>query len=95
MDVELTSNEQARLAKRRPVNPDALEAFLKGVYFPRKQTSGYQKAPEHFDQIPCWSAAELVAPASVALIACSGSCCRVGGQNGAKCSAKGQGQNPT
>jgi adenylate cyclase len=33
IDVELTPNEQARLAQPRPVNPEALEAYLKGRYF--------------------------------------------------------------
>ena len=47
----MTPNEQARLAKPRPVDPEALEAFLKGNYFLGKQTSdGYQKAKEHYEQ---------------------------------------------
>ena len=33
IDVELTPNEQARLAQPRPVNPEALEAYLKGRFF--------------------------------------------------------------
>ena len=33
INVELTPNEQAHFAQPRPVNPDALEAFLKGRYF--------------------------------------------------------------
>jgi len=45
IDVELTPNEQARFAKPRPLNPDALEVCFKGVYFLGKQTSdGFQKA---------------------------------------------------
>jgi len=60
IDVELTPNEQARFAKPRPVNPDALEAILKGNYFLRKQTSdGFQKAKEYYEQAikiaPNWS----------------------------------------
>ena len=48
IDVELTPNEQARFAQPRPVNPDALEACLKGQYFMLKQTSdGFQKANEY------------------------------------------------
>jgi len=51
IDVELTPNEQARLAHPRPVNPEALEAGLKGRYFIGKGTSeGYQKAKECFEQ---------------------------------------------
>src|SRR5271167_4157092 len=33
IDVQLTPDEQARLAKPRPVNPQAHEAYLKGRYF--------------------------------------------------------------
>jgi len=33
IDVELTPGEQARLAKPRPINPQAYEAYLKGRYF--------------------------------------------------------------
>ena len=51
IDVELTPNEQARFAKPRPVNPDALEASLKGFYFVAKQTGdGMQKGKEYFEQ---------------------------------------------
>ena len=51
INVELTPNEQARFAKPRPVNPEALEAGLKGRYFIGKGTSeGYQKAKECFEQ---------------------------------------------
>ncbi|HEY6418635.1 MAG TPA: tetratricopeptide repeat protein [Candidatus Binataceae bacterium] len=51
IDVELTPAEQARFAKPRPVNPQALEAILKGNYFLRKQTSdGFQKAKEYYEQ---------------------------------------------
>jgi len=51
IDVELTPNEQARFAKPRPVNPDALEACLKGRYFLGKGTSeGFQKAKEYYEQ---------------------------------------------
>ena len=34
IDVELTPNEQARFAKPRPVNPEALEAMPQGPIFP-------------------------------------------------------------
>ena len=51
IDVELTPNEEARFARPRPVNPDALEACLKGRYFLLKQTGdGFQKANEYFAQ---------------------------------------------
>ncbi len=51
IDVELTPNEQARLAQPRPVNPEALEACLKGTYFLGKQTpDGFQKGREYFEQ---------------------------------------------
>src|SRR5208337_3693442 len=51
IDVELTPNEQARLTKPRPVNPEALEAILKGRYFLLKETGeGFQKAREYYEQ---------------------------------------------
>jgi adenylate cyclase len=51
IDVELTPNEQARIAQPRPVNPEALEDILKGRYFMLGQTSaGFQKAIEYFEQ---------------------------------------------
>lgn len=51
IDVALTPNEQAHLAKPRPVNPDAFEACLKGRYFLEKQTGeGFQKGREYFEQ---------------------------------------------
>ena len=51
IDVELTPNEQARFAEPRPVNPEALEAFLKGRYFLIEETSdSFQKATESFQQ---------------------------------------------
>jgi len=51
IDVQLTPNERARFAKPRPVNPEALEAVLKGTYFMGKFTGeGFQKATEYFEQ---------------------------------------------
>lgn len=51
IDVELTPSEQTRFANPRPVNPDALDAYLKGTYFLGKQTAeGFQKAKEYFEQ---------------------------------------------
>ena len=51
IDVQLTPEEQAHFAQPRPVNPDALEACLKGRYFLGKVTSeGWQKAKEYYEQ---------------------------------------------
>ena len=51
INVELTPNEQAHFAQPRPVNPDALEACLKGRYFLGKGTSeSFQKAREYYEQ---------------------------------------------
>jgi len=51
INVELTPNEHTRFAQRRPVDPKALEAILKGNYFLAKGTSvGYQEAQEYFEQ---------------------------------------------
>lgn len=51
INVELTPDEQARLAKPHPVDPHELEAILKGFYFVTKQTGGgMQKGREYFEQ---------------------------------------------
>src|SRR5208283_3101005 len=51
INVELTPNEKARFAQPRPVNPDALEACLKGRYFLGRGTSeSFQKAREYYEQ---------------------------------------------
>jgi TolB-like protein/Tfp pilus assembly protein PilF len=51
INITLTPGEQARLSNARSVNPQAVEAVLKGRYFLSKQTSdGYQRAKEYFEQ---------------------------------------------
>jgi TolB-like protein/Tfp pilus assembly protein PilF len=51
INIALTPGEQARLSNARSVNPQAVEAFLKGRYFLLKYTSdGFQKAREYFEQ---------------------------------------------
>ena len=51
INIELTPDEQARLANARSVNPQAVEAFLKGRYYLDKFTSdGAQRAKEYFEQ---------------------------------------------
>lgn len=49
--VELTPDEKTRLAKARPVNPEAQEAYLKGRYFRSKSSEeGHKKAIQYFEQ---------------------------------------------
>ena len=49
--IALTPDEQARLSNARSVNPQAVEALLKGRYFSLKLTSdGFQRAKEYFEQ---------------------------------------------
>ncbi len=49
--VELTPQEQTRLANAPPVNPEAYEAYLQGRYYMTKRTpGGYTKAIEYFQQ---------------------------------------------
>jgi TolB-like protein/Tfp pilus assembly protein PilF len=49
--IQLTPQEQTRLASTRPVNPGAYEACLKGRYFWSKRTEGTtKKAIEYFQQ---------------------------------------------
>jgi adenylate cyclase len=51
INIALTPGEQARLSNARSVNPQAVEALLKGRYFLSKFTSGgFQKAKEYFEQ---------------------------------------------
>jgi TolB-like protein/Tfp pilus assembly protein PilF len=51
INITLTPGEQARLSNARSVNPQAVEALLKGRYFLFKLTSdGFQKAREYFEQ---------------------------------------------
>jgi tetratricopeptide (TPR) repeat protein len=47
--IQLTPQEQTRLASARPVNPEAYEAYLKGRYFWNKRTEATnKKAIEYF-----------------------------------------------
>ena len=49
--VELTVDEEARLADRRPVDPDAYQAYLMGRYHWNKgHGTGYAKAREHYER---------------------------------------------
>jgi len=49
--VELTVDEEARLADRRPVDPDAYQAYLTGRYHWNKGSfTGYVKAREHYER---------------------------------------------
>jgi TolB-like protein/class 3 adenylate cyclase len=51
INIELTSDEQARLASARPVNQQAYDALLKGMYYLRKHTpEGDTEAGEYFNQ---------------------------------------------
>src|SRR5713226_5176906 len=51
INIALTPGEQARLSNARSVNPQAVEALLKGRYFLGNLTSdGFQKAKEYFEQ---------------------------------------------
>jgi TolB-like protein/DNA-binding winged helix-turn-helix (wHTH) protein/Flp pilus assembly protein TadD len=51
INVRLAPAEQARLAKPRPVNPDAYRAYLKGRYYAAGFTSdGSAKATDYFQQ---------------------------------------------
>jgi TolB-like protein/DNA-binding winged helix-turn-helix (wHTH) protein/Tfp pilus assembly protein PilF len=49
--LRLTTQEQERLSRSRPVNPEAYEAYLKGLYFWNKRDkTGLEKAIEYFNQ---------------------------------------------
>src|SRR5262245_48399518 len=48
--VKLTPQEDTRLASARPVNPQAYEAYLKGVFHRRKQTREDYDAAERYFQ---------------------------------------------
>ena len=50
MNLQLTSEEQERLASARPVNPEAYEAYLKGrVYWYRQSPEQLETALEYFE----------------------------------------------
>ncbi len=49
IEIKLTPEQQARLARSRTVNPQAYEAYLKGRYFWNKRTEeGYKEAIVYF-----------------------------------------------
>jgi TolB-like protein/DNA-binding winged helix-turn-helix (wHTH) protein len=49
--LRLTPQQQTDLARARPLDPDAYEAYLKGRYFWNKRTEdGFRKAVEYFNQ---------------------------------------------
>jgi TolB-like protein/Tfp pilus assembly protein PilF len=48
--IKLTTQEQARLASARPVNPDAYQAYLKGNYLYQGSEQQHRKAREYFEQ---------------------------------------------
>jgi adenylate cyclase len=49
--VTLTSQEQAQLASVRPVDPEAYELYLRGMYHSDKNTKeGFEKAIDYFQQ---------------------------------------------
>jgi adenylate cyclase len=51
IDIQLTPDEQARFANARTVNPQAHEAYLKGIYHLNKYTEeGWGKAADSFRQ---------------------------------------------
>ncbi len=50
IQVKLTTQEQARLTRARPINPDAYEAYLKGRFFLNKWTEEDAKKASDFFQ---------------------------------------------
>jgi TolB-like protein/DNA-binding winged helix-turn-helix (wHTH) protein len=51
IQIKLTPQEQARLARARPVNPEAHEAYLKGCYYWNLRTEdGLKKGIDYFQQ---------------------------------------------
>jgi len=49
--LRLTTGEKARLSRSRPVNPEAHEAYLKGLYsWNKRDRAGLEKAIGYFDQ---------------------------------------------
>ena len=51
IQIELTPQENARLARRRSVDPEAFEAYLRGRYFLDKwTTAGCRKSLQYFQQ---------------------------------------------
>jgi TolB-like protein/DNA-binding winged helix-turn-helix (wHTH) protein len=50
IQIQLTPQEQTRLARKRPVNPAGYEAFLKGNYFLHRGIPGMRKSIEFFTE---------------------------------------------
>jgi TolB-like protein/class 3 adenylate cyclase/Tfp pilus assembly protein PilF len=51
IELELSPGEERRLAKRRPVDPEVQEAYLKGRYFLHKETPATaRKAVQYFEK---------------------------------------------
>jgi serine/threonine-protein kinase len=51
IQVQLTPEEQGRLARAHPIQREAYEAYLKGRHFLNKRTAaGFQKAADYFQQ---------------------------------------------
>ncbi len=66
--VKLTPGEQARLATARPVNPEAHEAYLRGLYEIREHTTeGAEKAIEYFRQALAHDPNDALAYAGLAI----------------------------
>ncbi|MFY9560258.1 MAG: protein kinase [Terriglobales bacterium] len=64
--IKLTAQEESRLQKSRPVNPDAHDAYLRGWYYRRKgNRDDLEKAREYFEQ--ALEKDPLYAPAYAAL----------------------------
>lgn len=51
IQIKLTPQEQGRLAEARPVNPEAYQLYLRGLYYWNKRTeAGFKKGLEYFQQ---------------------------------------------
>ncbi len=51
IEIKLTPQQQARLARRRPLNPEAYRLYLQGRYFWNQRTeTGFARAVEYFQQ---------------------------------------------
>src|SRR5262249_10090473 len=50
LQVKLTPQEQTRLANPRPVNPEAQEAYFRGVYWVQKGQIGFSRGFDYFQQ---------------------------------------------
>jgi TolB-like protein len=51
IEVAVTPEEERRIKQRKPLNPEAHEAYLKGIFFFEKKTEGsYRTAADYFNQ---------------------------------------------